>query len=209
MFLFLLFIRVFIIFICLFILEYMCRNLSDVLSIQRKWLLLDFVTCASNAQDFHTYTENRSFCFAVFLSICDAFTHNLRNMFLFPVIFSVFCFVFLFKRAAHYLLTILLVVSSHVFTCPIAGGRHESVIVALQWPKLVSRAISSGFPAIKKLVSSNGRLSSRLDKKAYILYFTAVTLPITPRRRVRLELEAQPANTKRIYTLAAQRLQNR
>lgn len=110
-------------------------------------LLLDFVIFASNAQDFHSYTENRSFCFVVFISSCDAFTHNLKNIFLFLLPFF---FFFLFKRAAHFLLTIPLVVSSHVFTCPIAGGRHESVIVALQWPKLVSQAISSGFPAIKK-----------------------------------------------------------
>ncbi|CAN8028187.1 unnamed protein product [Ixodes persulcatus] len=42
-FLFLLFIRVFILFICIFILEYICRNISDVLNIQRKcyyWISL-------------------------------------------------------------------------------------------------------------------------------------------------------------------------
>lgn len=145
-FLFLLFIRVFILFICIFILEYICRNISDVLNIQRKcyyWISL-FLPQMLKIFILTPKTE-----VSVLLFSFQAATHShttSKTFFCFSFLF----FFFLFKRAAHFLLTIPLVVSSHVFTCPIAGGRHESVIVALQWPKLVSQAISSGFPAIKK-----------------------------------------------------------
>lgn len=181
---FLLFIRVFILFICIFILEYICQNLSDVLNIQRKWQFLDFVICTSNAQDFHTYTENRSSCFAVFISSCNSITHNLRNIFLFPVILSILPFVlfcFLFKRAAHFLLTIPLVVSSHVFMCPIASVRHKSLIVTLPWPALVLQVISSRFSPILKLVLKQQKTVKPVEQKGryFVLYrgFTTTNSP--------------------------------
>lgn len=66
-------------------------------------------------------------------------------------------FCFLFKRAAHYLLTVSLVVSSRA---RLQMG-VTNLIAALQWPKLVSQVTSSGFPPIRNLFSSNGRRSGR------------------------------------------------
>lgn len=130
-------------------------------------LLLDFVIFASNAQDFHSYTENRSFCFVVFISSCDAFTHNLKNIFLFllPFFFSfcsnerpIFCSQFRWS-CLHMSSRARLQVGVTNLLLWLCNGRS-----------LFHKRLVLGFLLLKKnLFSSNGRRSSRLDKKG--LYF--------------------------------------
>lgn len=166
-FLFLLFIRVFILFICIFILEYICRNISDVLNIQRKcyyWISL-FLPQMLKIFILTPKTE-----VSVLLFSFQAATHSHTT----SKTFFCFSFLFFFSFCSN---ERPIFCSQFRWSCLHMSSRARlqvGVTNLLLWlcngRSLFHKRLVLGFLLLKKnLFSSNGRRSSRLDKKG--LYF--------------------------------------